>query len=367
MKKCATSALSSVMRASVILLALITIACKSAPAPKPAPTPAPAPAASQPQVSTDALRGPASRADEARRRAMDFEAPGYFPSDWEAAEAQYAAANNADKSNASDVQEAAALFSTAAETYDDLFNKAIPLYAQAREDEILAARDELIQTGFTSLRPEYLKNADNIALAARDQYEAKDYYKARDTAAEALNEYGTLLTGARVYLTRQEILNRGFRDYDPENFEKADDVAQTAMVEYEAGNKEAALANAEEALLRFNIVLTNGWTAYAAERRASAIAERERAIENKVNVAVRESFREADTVFNQAEDDFKTEVFDSAAVLFTEAEARFALAGQETEEKRRKAEEAIKLAEEKVEESSETASEAERIIEGGSR
>jgi len=342
MKKCVTSTLLPVLQAFVILLALISISCKSTPA------------SSSVAVAGGSTQA-ANVAEEARKRAMDFEAPAYFPSDWEEAEAKYAAANDSASINAS------------AGTYNELFKKTIPLYAQAREDEILAARDELIQTGFTSVVPEYLQNADNIALEALAQYEAEDYYKAKDTAAEALKEYETLLTGAKVYLTRQEIINRGFRDYDPENFDKAEEVAQTAMNEYEAGNKDNAVSNAEEALLRFNIVLKNGWTAYASEQRAAAIAERERAIENKANIAARESFREADNVFNQAEDDFKAEKFDSSAVEFTEAEARFVLAGQETDEKRRKAEETIKLAEEKIEESSETASEAERIIEGGSR
>jgi hypothetical protein len=298
---------------------------------------------------------------------MDFESPSYFPSDWEDAEAQYAAAGNMPKSNNNEIQQATASLSAVAETYDGLFKKTIPLYAQAREDEVLAARDELIFTGFTDAFPEYLQDADNIALAALDQYEAGDYYKARDTAAEALIEYQTLLVGAKVYTARQEIIDRGFLEYDQENFDKADEVVQGAIEKYEAGDKKAAVESAEEALLRYNIVLTNGWTSYASVRRASASAERELALTNKVNIAVRDGFRSADAVFNNAEENFKSEKFENAALLFTESEALFAVAGQETEEKRQRAIETIRMAEEKIEESVETASEAERIIEGGSR
>ena len=346
------------------VLVLISVACKSTPAPAPAKTTTPSTVTRAP---ADALRGPTSRAQEARTRAMDFDAPAYFPSDWEIAENQLSRANNMTNSTDSETQNAAAAYNEAADAYDELFEKTIPLYAQAREDEIMALRNEITNSGFTDFLPNCLEETDEIALAALSQYEAKDYYKARDTAAEALKEYQTLNLGAKVYLTRQEIINRGFRDYDPENFDKADDIAQTALDEYEAGNKGSAVTNAEEALLRFNIVLTNGWTAYASEKRAAAILERERALENKANIAVRESFRDADTVFNQAEDNFKTEVFDSAATQFTEAEARFMLSTQETEEKRLKALETIMLAEEKIGESVETAAEAEKIIEGGSR
>jgi hypothetical protein len=243
----------------------------------------------------------------------------------------------------------------------------IPLYAQAREDEILAIREELVRSKFSILFPQYVEKADKIALTAKDQYDAKDYYAARETAAEALDEYETLLIGAKILLARQEILDRGFVKYDPENFEKADEISQTAVEQYDAGNKKGGIESAEEALLRFNIVLTNGWVAYAAERRASATAEREIAIANKVNIAVRESFREADAVFKTAEENYESETYSVAAKQYIEAEALFVIAGQQTELKRQTALEAIKQAEEKIEESTETAIEADKIIEGGSK
>ncbi|MDR2729683.1 MAG: hypothetical protein LBB81_02155, partial [Treponema sp.] len=81
---------------------------------------------------------------------------------------------------------------------------------------------------------------------------------------------------------------------------------------------------------------------------------------NKVNIAVRESFRDADVVYFQAADDYKVEKYQNAAILFTEAEARFAVAGRETEEKRQRAADTIRMADEKI-----TA--VERSFEGGSR
>jgi hypothetical protein len=313
------------------------------------------------QDATPAAAGSASehraRAEKARQMCVDFQAPAYFPSDWEAVEEQFNGAQN---------DQNAELLSSIADTYEALFKKTIPLYAQAREDEIISKRDELIHTGFTSVFRNYLQNADTLALQASDQYQAEDYYTARDTAATALNEYEILLAGAKVFIARQEVIDRGFLKYDLDNFAKADAVAETAMALYEAGDKQGASDNAEEALLRFNIVLTNGWIAYAAEHREAAVAERERAIENKVNVAMRESFREADAIFTHAEEFFNNENFENAGILFVDAEARFAVAGVETKEKRLRAEHAIRLAEERLDESVGTAIEAERIIEGGS-
>ncbi|MCL2801358.1 MAG: hypothetical protein FWD28_06335 [Treponema sp.] len=295
------------------------------------------------------------RAKEARQRAIDFEVPAYFPSEWETLETLYEAANSA------------AEYSIAADAYDELFKKTVPLYAQAIEDEILAAREQLIHTGFTEVFPEYLKKADDLALAAKEQYDAEDYYKARDTAFEALEEYETLEMGANVFLARQEIIDRGFTQYDADNFTRADSVAQTAIEAYEKGDKEGALAGAEEALLRYNIVLSNGWTVYARERRTAAVSERELAVSERANIASRDTFREGEAIFGRAEENFRAENFNVAGITFVEAEAIYAISRKETEERRVRAEEAIRLAGEKIEESSGAAQEAERLIEGGVR
>jgi len=216
----------------------------------------------QPEITVlDEVQGNLlTRVGNVRKRAIDFECPAYFPSEWDAVEAQYASAANIPSSNQNEIEQAST-FNTVADTYDSLFKRTIPLYAQAREDEIIYARDVLINTGFTRFFPEYLRNIDQIALAALDQYEAGDYYKAKDTAAEALNKYETMIIGAEIFSKRQEIVDRGFMKYDFDNFDKADDFAQVAINEYEAGNKASAMTAAKESLRYFNIVLVNGYAA----------------------------------------------------------------------------------------------------------
>ncbi|GBU27476.1 hypothetical protein R84B8_01008 [Treponema sp. R8-4-B8] len=321
-------------------IALICISCKTTPKAEPAP-----------KVSAEVK----AKADQARKQAMDFDSNTYFPSEWEAAETQYNAANDD------------ASFNAAADAYNALFKKAVPLYAQAREDELMGTREELIATGFTDVFPQYLKKADDLSLAAQDKYEAGDYYGAKDTAAAALNEYKTLLAGAKTYLTRQEIINRGFIKYDNDNFIKADEIAHNALTAYDAGDKDKALANAEEAQLRYNIVLSNGWTVYSTERRDAASKERELAIADKANIASRETFRKGEASLEDAKALYADGKYSEAALSFVDAEANYAISRKETEEKRMKAEEAMKIAGEKIGESNETAIEAEKIIGGGSR
>jgi len=329
------------------VVASMCISCKTTP--KEAPTPAP-------KTTDPTVTAARNKTDQARKQALDFEGNKYFPSDWDSAESQYvAAANDAGKFNA------------LTEVYNDLYKKAVPLYAQAREDELMAIREQIIATGFADLFPQYLKNADDLALAAKQKYDAGDFYAAKEAADTALNEYNTLLTGAKVYLTRQEIINRGFTQYDPDNFSKADEIAQKAIDAYDSGDKEAAKTNAEESLVRYNIVLSNGWTLYAAERKEDAEKERQLAVAERANIASKETFRRGDASLETANESYEAEVFSEAALAFIEAEAIFSVSRKETEEKRVRAEEAIKTAEEKIEESSGSALEAEKIIEGGSK
>jgi len=342
---------------ALIILSLTGVSCKTTPKQEPQSTP----------PSSEEIKTANSRVDKVRKSAIDFQAPSYFPSEWDDVEAQYAAAQKMPASKPDEIKTASAALNKVADRYGEIFDMTIPLYAQAREDEIMAIREELVRSRFSALFPQYVEKADKIALTAKSQYDAKDYYAAKTTVTEALDEYEKLLIGAKILSARQEIIDRGFTRYDTDNFNKADAISQTAVNSYDAGDKKGAVESAEEALLRFNLVLTNGWIAYAAERRVSAASEREVAIANKVNIAMRESFRDADAVFNNAETNYKSEVYSDAARQFIEAEALYVIAGQQTEEKRQLAVEIIKQAEVKIEESAETAIVADKIIEGGSR
>jgi len=328
------------------IFTLMCISCKSAPAKE---------TSSPEQATPTAVTASRAKAENARKQAMDFDSNKYFPSEWESAEAQFNAADDSDKLNA------------VTDVYNDLFQKAIPLYAQAKEDELMSVRDQLIATGFTEVFPQYLRRADDLTLAAQEKYEAKDYYGAKETADAALGEYKTLLTGSKVYTTRQEIINRGFTRFDTDNFLKADEVSQKAIDAYDAGDRDTAYANAEEALLRYNLALLNGWTTFASEHKAAAENERQLAIAERANIASRDTFRRGDALLESANEFLAEESYSDAALTFIEAEAVFAVSRKETEEKRIRAEEAIRMAEEKIEESSGSALEAEKLIEGGSR
>jgi len=344
----------------VVLTVFFFLSCKSAPPAEPSPpttqpqpqqqqAESPAPAATPSQTPTDEPNAAKTKADEARKRAADFESSSYFPSEWDAAEAQYADAQ----------------YNAAADAYDSLFKLTIPLYAQAKEDEIMALRNDLIAIGARDSFPEPISSADKTALTALDQFEAEDYYAARDTADQAISMYQVLTSAYNAWLVRREIEDREFEAYDPDNFDRAREILSDAVDAYGAENYALAQENADEALLRYNLVLSTGWAAYAELCASLAEAERQAALDVKANVAVKDLFAEADATYKTGIDSFDSKEYEDAAIQFINSEALFIMASASASEKRNTAAELIREANRRIEESDETARQAENILEGG--
>jgi hypothetical protein len=306
----------------------------------------------------DTLDAAAARAEEARKKAADFESPAYFPGEWEAAEAQYASAGSA---------RTPAAYNTAADAFDSVFKLTIPLYAQAREDEIMALRNSLVAAGVRAFFPDIFALADKTALSAQDQYKAQDYYTAKDTAAQALLMYQIMHSADNAWQVQREIKGREFETYDTDNFDRAGEILNDAIAAYQAGNYSVAQEEANEALIRYNLVLSVGWATYVELRFSMAEAERKAALDIKANIAVRDLFTEADLIYKTSVDFYESQQYEEAAKQFINSETMFIAASALASEKRRNAAEAIKEANEKVEKSNETARQAEILIKGRSK
>jgi len=313
---------------------------------------------SQPdQASTGELDAAIARAEETRKKASDFDCPSYFPGEWEAAETQYANAGSA---------KTPAAYNTAADAYNSVFKLTIPLYAQAREDEIMALRNSLVAAGVRASFPEIFALADKTALSAQDRYKAQDYYTAKDSAAKALLMYQTMTSAHNAWLAQQEIKEMEVERYDLDNFERAGKILNEAITAYQAENYSLARENANEALSRYNLVLSAGWAAYAERRFSLAETERQAALDVKANIAVRDLFNEADSNYKTAVVSYDSQKYEEAAKQFINAETLFTAARTSASEKRQNAAEIIKKAQEKIARSNEAARQAEAITQGGS-
>jgi hypothetical protein len=353
------------------------VSCKNAPPPvEPAPPVDEAPPAEKTdpdlappdQASLDALNAAAERAAKARQLVIDFNGPAAFPSDWQSAEAQYTQAESEkDTTTVKAVRESTSRYTASASAFESLADKSITRFAQDLEAEVINARDAALKAGAGTLASGYLQSADDRALEAASQYEAKDYYSARDSAYLARDMYGVLKTGAEAYKVRQEIIDRNFVDYDPHNIGIADEISLSGFADYEAGNIKAAQDKADEALFRYNLALKTGKESFAADKGAAAADERQKALNLKANVAVRQDFDAATSIYNRANNAYRAQNFDAAAAFYEEARTMYEVISLVAEEKRRIAEKALQDAEEKMVESDNTAKNAESILEGNTR
>jgi hypothetical protein len=310
--------------------------------------------------TTDDRHSAYTRAQEARKKAGDFEANLYFPSEWEDAEGQHVRAQLM-----SDLNKSISTLNEAADAFDRLSGLAIPLYAQAREDEIMAIRGYLIAMGARKEFSKYLLEADRTALLALALCEAKDYYPARDSAVNALKKFTVLEAAFNSWLLKEEIQERGFAAYDPDNFELGEKTLLAAMDAYGEGDLAGARENAEEALSAYDLALLNAWASYAELHSLIAEGERLAALDMKTDIAAREFFRIADSDNRTALKLLESKQYEDAAKLFINAEAMFVIASITTMEKRRTAAGAIRNANEKIEESDIIARNAEINNKGG--
>jgi hypothetical protein len=362
---------------AAVLILTGALACKNAPPPvEPAPPAEEAPPAEAPdpdkaspdKAALDALNAAAGRAANARQLVIDFEGPAAFPSDWQSAEALYTQAETGkDTSTAKAARESTSRYNDAASAFEALADKTIARFAGNLETEVAGARDGAVKAGAETLAAGYLQTADDTALEAAAQYGAKDYYTARDSAYRARDMYGVIKTGTEAYKARQEIIDRDFTGYDPYNVEIADKTAVSGLADYEAGDIEAARDKADEALFRYNLALRTGKESFAADKGAVAAEERQNALNLKANVAVRQDFEAATSVYNRAANAYRNGNFDAAAELYEESLSMYEVISVVAEEKRRMAEEALRGAEEKMTESDTAAKNAELILEGGVR
>ena len=347
--------LSAAFIAVIIILFFVSCASKPPPAPQEPPSPQrPAssqqPAASSDQVSLDELNAAKEKAEKSRKTATDFESPSYFPGEWEAAEALFTQAGQISLNSDDNAKKAAGTYDAAADSYDAVFNLAIPLYAQAKEDEIMETRGELIAAGARDQFPDYFTPADQEALKAYDQYEEKEYFSARETAVEALGIYQALTAAYNTWLVRQSITEKGFENYDPESFDDADELLIDAMNDYTEKDIPKMREKVRDAAGKYNNVLAAGWPPYARLRFSLAETERQTALDNKADVATRDIFAEADSMYKKSTELLESENYEEAAKEFIRAETHYVMANTETLRKRRHAAEAIAEAEVRIEE-----------------
>jgi hypothetical protein len=304
-------------------------------------------------------------AEASRARAMEVQGQVYFPDEWAEAESRFEENLAVSPAAGKETEDSAAEWDSLAAVYDDIFQNSLSRFAADKKNDLDQVREAALESGARDIIPDRFGQADEFADTAGEQFDQGDYRTAIDSANDAYDHYMVLKTIADAYNKQQEADARDFFAYDPENYELAANSGNTAVELYDGGSMEESLDAAEESLLRFNLVLKNGWVAFTDERAVEAKEWREACHEVKANVAVRQDYESAEKLYNQAFVALRSEEYADAADLFEQSEALFLQAHDAAVEKRIRAEAALREAEERLAASEEKAQSAEELIEGG--
>ncbi|MDR0389795.1 MAG: hypothetical protein LBH73_06980 [Spirochaetaceae bacterium] len=355
----------------ILMLVLLTLACKSQPPETEpeslvAPPETTAPVEEVSQALLNSLNDARSRAEAARQEAQSVNGPVYFPQEWEQADGSFTrTGSSVNTGNARSVQDAIASYNSLTTAFEDIVRRSLPLFAEAKQEEVFIARQAAIDAGAFEFSPGRFYIADEKGEEVSRRIEAEDYRDAIDAAEVALNYYTSLKLGADAYMLRGAILDDDLAHYDQRNFDLAEESGLKALNAYDDGDIAAVMVVVEEALNRYTQVWKTAWRSIASERRDIASVERRAALNVKANVAVKDEYESAESIYSQAGTKFQSEEFEDAAELYTRSSSLFTAAWENAEYKRQIADYAIRAAEQKVAESDQTAREAELILEEG--
>lgn len=335
-----------------LAVAVLLGACASKPPAEPEPEPqivepAPEPA-KEPEISLEELEALHARVVALRKDAFDLGLKDVMPSEYAEAEDRYVAGKTA--LDADDRPVAKSELTAAEPLFEELVAKGGVKVAETRKADAKAARDRALWADAEALSPEALAVADtanaaaDAALASGDAKAAIASYRAAILAYDAAEKRSTALS---VKATVDEL---EYGPMDPGNYELAGQKLAAADSSL-ATDLEDSRDAAEEALLRYRLVLAKGWELTAGERRDAAERYKLEAEGIKAQVAVKDGYAEAKAVWDSAVAASAAGDNESAAPLFEQSEYMFEAVYQKAAEKRAAAEAAILAAQEKNERS----------------
>jgi hypothetical protein len=341
-----------------------TVATAETPTPEPEPNLAgPADAASLQQYG--AAR---DRAEAARIKAMNVNAWNYFPEDWDSAEAVYGDASDAaEPATLGEARERAQTWSGLEASYNDLYQRSLPQFAEERRQQLLAARKAAMDTGIQNVTDpadmqRRFNDVEALSQTAQSKYDAGDYEGAAAAAFEAYERYNILKSLGDAKKLQEEADRRDFYTYDPDNYEAAVEAGNKAVELFESGNLAVAQIAADESVAGFTSVIKNSWLDINDQKSTAARNLRQEALDAKANVAVKDQYNAAEKTYNSAFVALRGADYENSAKLFDQAASQYRSSRDAAIDKRIRAEEAIRAAEEKVADSKDKAEAAEETV-----
>jgi len=367
------------LRSLLILASLIVFLASCAtkpPAPKPEPTPPPVvvtpvkPAPEQPakpSISQEELDQLLAQAKELKKKAFDLKLFEVLSDDYKAADS---------------------LFATGQKAYDD---KDAPA-AKEGLGKAIAAYQDLIARGVVEIAAARKKDAEDMkATAAKAQADStqSERFDAGDASFESADalvgdskseEAIPVFVAARIYYElawkravaaelRTSIEDKDYAKWDSGNFQLAENKYQ-AEDGFWASDDETTRAQGldalDEAILRYNLVVQKGREMVVATVKGKTDEAKQRSIDIKANVAVRDLFDSAQELYAEASSQVAAKDYEAAADSYDRAGTGFDEAYQAAADKRAAAQAAMNSADEATAESQRKAEEADPLLQSTS-
>ena len=313
------------------------------PEPEPVPQPAPVPAVSQADVD-----GLLSEASALRKKAFDLKLFEVVAEDYKAADAKYVEGKTA--YDAKDNEKAAPILKETVAAFKNVIAKGAEILAvenRKRADEMKALA---VKAGAEQSASARLAEGDAVYASGVNLSGGKKYEEALVAFEKARQTYEAAFKKANALRIRASIEEKDFARHDVDNFKLADEKLAEADALF-ATNPDGALDALDEATLRYNLVVQKGWQTYAIGRKAPADDAKQRSEDIKAQVAVKEQYAKALTVYNNASALMAGGNYEEAGPEFDRSTTLFEEAYAQAEVKRDAALEALAEAEAKAQES----------------
>lgn len=333
----------------------------AAPEPAPAPEPVPPAKPAEPEISKDRIASLHEETLALRKEAFGLGLQDLLADGYSTAEKSYVAGKEA--MDADDRKAALDLLGTAKDSFAELLAKGGVMVAGNLATEAEAMRNLALKAGAESLTDILLATTDELAASAARALDDGDWRKAIPLWRDASGGYDVTEKSARAMTVRQKIDGLAFGPLDAGNYELAVrklDAAGSLV----PSDIQTARDNADEALLRFNLVLSRGWELTAGKRRDDADRYRRDSDSIKAQVAVRAAYTEAFLVWTEAETALERGNHEDSVPLYVKAEQLFNDVFATASAKRDAALAAMAMAGGKTEESARIAREADERLSG---
>lgn len=288
--------------------------------PAPAAEAAPAPASAAPAVAApDELK---AQAGALRKKAFDLGIKDVLPAEYAAAEEAYVLGNDKyGKDNAA----SADAYRDAVDRYSGAIARGLPFLASAEGDKARAAESAAYRAGLA--RYFYVEgDATSSALIEAEAIEkAGDYEKAIASYESTASRFSALVAMCGAAASRDSISARDFAKWDPSNWTLAEGKLSSAR-ELFGSDPAASLTAADEAGLRYKLVMQNALGYYMADRKTVSEAERDHASSIKAEVAVKDDYEAAVSLYAEAEARRSADDAEAAAELYDRSAGAFAAA-----------------------------------------